>query len=369
MKRNEESKYRAIAEQAKALIPGIKEANAEVKGSEQGEIKYKYPQHAADQRLTAPDYGTDIFGQFSPSERSDMKYSGVTAEMVNRKGKGIKLTAKEEDLTDNIYFLIQEALRKKYKLKNGYQLAEHSKAFGEQTFGAWLTIPQILSVSLPEGTHIGGKSIKEAERALKELEDNPDKKCTIIYKRRENMEGKKKGEPLEMSIKMYEPILKTAEAEVRRGGGKEVKKLGGKLIKNYKFYILNPVYFDQKENYYILRYKGDTVRLKEAKAKITGKSKAQLTDIDFFLFKYILKHRSMKNFLFTESEKSLFPKLAPKEYAANRFKRIRGYFNITVQMLISVGELKSVTPTTNAIGEAAYIFELPDNSENSQKEK
>ena len=309
----------------------------------------------------------NLFDTILQETREKMNGLGVTAEYINRKGEGIKLSKGEFRLLLCLSKLLHEKSQTQdknskdyYTGDSGYEVIKWNTGQGEIE-----VIAPKISLTLYEVSkeyygdkEIGGENVRTVARMLFDMADNQDKKALIRYNRVVNLD---KNRTREYFIERYESLISIATAGYR-------EYLYGSQIDEKKelVVILHPVIRDQIET------KSVDFPLDLTKRMIEAYGSPDISEITTKLMLELARAHSGRralqkdeegNYIYSIGVNTLYWKIADNYMNANTGKTKRGplikkYFDKSIETCKTLGLLVKHEIKTGKSGEQIVDFYL-----------
>lgn len=314
----------------------------------------------------------NLFETILQDTKDKMNGLGVTAEYINRKGEGIKLSKGEFRLLLCLSKLLHEKSQTQdkngkdyYSGNSGYEVIKW-----ETEQGNIEVIAPKISLTLYEvareyygDKEIGGENVRTVARMLFGLADNPDKKALIRYNRVVKMD---KNRTREYYIERYESLISIATAGYR-------EFLNGAQIdeKRKLVVMLHPVIRDQIET------KSVDFPLDLTKRMIEAYGSPDISEITTKLMLELARAHSGRrslpkdedgNHIYTIATNTLYWKIADSYMSDKTGKPRRGpllkkYFDKSIETCKALGLLVSYEIKTGKTGDQLIDFCLSKNWE------
>lgn len=292
--------------------------------------------------------------------------SGATADLVNRKGEGIKLSKGEYKLALCLSKLLHDKSQTTNKKGLDYytgnrevKIAVFKTDKGEDIELKSPTISFTLYEIAKEfygGGDIGGENVKIVARLLNDLSEDPSKRALIRYHKRIDLGG---GREREYFIERYDSLVK-----IDTIGFKDL--LEGKQIDEQREIVvtLHPVYIDSIEKI--------SIEIPTIKGIIEAYGSPNISEITQKLTLELARAHSNKrklpkdsdnNPIYTIGQNNLYWKIAesymnPKTGRALRPQLIKEYFDKSIETVKTLGLLLKWESKKGATGEPLFVFTL-----------
>lgn len=306
----------------------------------------------------------DIFDTLKPETKEKIISTGVSLEMINRRGKSVSLTSTEYKLIDCLSELLHEHSQTTDPTQANYYTGnktaqEVTEATGKEVrelvpyggAGQRARAPK-LAVTLYEltkkykgGEYVSGKDISTVNELLTGLTNNADKRVLIRYTKETKNE---KGNRVVYEIEDYQSLVKLLDIR-RTEYGKEDKVMNqrGEVV-----ILLNAIFRDQIETKYILFPKDITKRMIEA----AGTHK--IPEAMYKLRDYLARAHANKDYTPEIGLKKLYWTLADDFMKASKLKRVAEITQRAIEVVKKLGLLESHQIVTGKSGEQKVIFTL-----------
>ena len=309
----------------------------------------------------------NLFDTLLPVTKDRLNRTQTTAEYINRKGEGIKLSKEDYMLILCLSKILHEKSQntnntgKDYYSGNmGYEVVKWGTQQGEiEVMAPKIGItPYEIAKEYYGGDNIGGENVRVVSRMLYNLADDPDKKALMRYKRVVRLS---KDKTREYFIERYESLISIATAGYKDFlNGNQIDERRDLVI------ILHPIIRDQIENKSVDFPIDITRRMIEAYGSHNIPEMTNRLVLE--LARQYSGRRSLPkdeegNHIYTIGAEKLYWKIAenymnPKTGNPRKGPKLRKYFLKSIETCISLGILHHYTERNGKTGDLLIDFYL-----------
>lgn len=315
--------------------------------------KFKAPGHFIDQKLKYNQPGAiqpTLFDMLAKQTQDKIIKAGVSLELINKRGEGIKLSRGEYKLIDCICELLHEKSQNSSPDKENYYTGNQEAQVVPWGRGSGMA-PK-LAVTLYEltkkykgGDSVGGQDIENVRTLLIGLEEDPEKRALIRYTRETQ---NAKGGRTKDEVEEFQSLLKLQNIRRTEYSPQDIVT----SQKEEVAILLNPIFRDQIETKFVTYPKDINRRM------IQAYGNQNISEIAYRLRDWLARALSSKNLTPEINLENLYWTLAEDYMRGSRRKLVKDFTDKAIETVKRLGLLEKHEITTGKSGQQKVKFYL-----------